>query len=463
MLPCWGYPRLATQKLRLAITVARLQAPILAARTPEEAALFASKLKDAFVKCHAVSRMAMTGSGMVTLLNTLRRVKVNGHMLWDMMTRVHLGATPVAADALSMAEAIVSHSSGIQKWSDDVKKYVTAERIVQQLTPQGAAPGVTSARQALVAFLVHLMGDAAVGLPDSVLQLAYKALVLKVQDESEADTAVALAHLDKKVREVLYRLAGGTLTDADLERELSWEKNFPSMLHTLCEPLPASPPPLPASPPPLPASPPLHLLPPYGALFLSILAPNGRMLIERSGSAWELTGTLRNAFKLLNEHSAEIRSDELLATQVSDAVMQSLAANGIGVDAGTGSTPAFRTPKSLAEAAIMPVTVEILRLLNNQQYAVDKNLSKSMKAFQKHLANPGSEEATNYFRQIGLHISLWLRHVEAHVYLPKSPLVEVGLRVAVVDAAVQAGVAVLVAAGKVLIDALGALRWHMRP
>ena len=92
---CACNPRLATTPFPLLTfpAVSWLQAPVLSAETPTEATSFATALKEVFVECHPLARIAVTGSGMVTLLNTLRRVKVNGHSLWSMMTPVLLGAT----------------------------------------------------------------------------------------------------------------------------------------------------------------------------------------------------------------------------------------------------------------------------------------------------------------------------------------------------------------------------------
>jgi hypothetical protein len=62
----------------LIILLDEVQAPILAAPTPAAAALFASTLKQINSICRHNARIAITGSGMLSLLNTLRTVPPNG-------------------------------------------------------------------------------------------------------------------------------------------------------------------------------------------------------------------------------------------------------------------------------------------------------------------------------------------------------------------------------------------------
>lgn len=48
--------------------------------------------------------------------------------------------------------------------------------------------------------------------------------------------------------------------------------------------------------------------------------------------------------------------------------------------------------------------------------------------------------AAAYLAHAGVHLLLWLRHIEAHAYIPRSALVDAGLRVGVVERVVDAAV-----------------------
>lgn len=78
---------------------------------PEVAKSFAVTLKDINAACQSTSRVAITGSGMVALLNRLRQIAPNGYMLWGAMARVHLGATPPQASIVAMAANIINFRS----------------------------------------------------------------------------------------------------------------------------------------------------------------------------------------------------------------------------------------------------------------------------------------------------------------------------------------------------------------
>lgn len=64
-------------------------------------------------------------------------------------------------------------------------------------------------------------------------------------------------------------------------------------------------------------------------------------------------------------------------------------------------------------------------------------LSQSFTAFTAHAATEAAGSPTpaaaRYLSHAGVHVLLWLRHVEAHVYLPKTDLVDAGLPVSLVD------------------------------
>lgn len=195
----------ATQLLlfRLLFLLLILQAPILRAATPADAEQFAATLKRVATGVCKQGRLALTGSGMVTLLTTLRNVPANWYLFWSALSRVHLGATPTREAAIAIAGPILAARAG--NWPEAAKASTTPEVVVDMLTSRH--PGVTSARPALVAHLADLMQTAGVGEPRSIRAFALSDLVSKLQYETQADAAVALEALTPLERTGIFDLA----------------------------------------------------------------------------------------------------------------------------------------------------------------------------------------------------------------------------------------------------------------
>jgi hypothetical protein len=416
-----------------------LQAPIIAAEAPEDAVQFASTLKDMNTDCRATSRIAITGSGMVALLNTLCRIAPNGYTLWGAMARVHLGATPPRPSAAAIAADIISFRRHSRKWPKDVADLITPEYVLQLLGTGADASRITAPRPALVAYMADLMGKADVGAAPVVAETAFKELQDKLSEEAKVDAAVALADLTERQRAQIYFLATGGMQRSKLAAalDLAQESKFMDLLNTVCQPSSGS------------GDDSLQLLPPYPALFSAILDPGGKLLVEWLGKQWRLHELLSNRLKFFGEHSEEIM--KRCGPAVSAAVLDTLAANGIGVPVPSGSEPSFRAPATFDELEQLPAVTAIFNILNTQEATKkqrDEALSKSVRKFQDLAGRQaGDADAAEFLANAGVHILLWLRHIEAHAYIPKTTLVDSGLRVGLVDRVVDVAVRTWEASG----------------
>lgn len=242
------------------------------------------------------------------------------------------------------------------------------------------------------------------------------------------DAAVALASLEDAQRKTVYCLAAGLLDRSALEARLGedLQRRFMQLLDTLCEP---------SSDPDATVT----LLPPYGALFTTILDEHGALLVRWTGSSWELNELLRDRLKFFGEHYAYLVQHERPAAEaVSCAVLQAMAADGHGIATGSAATP-LRPVATLAEMESLPVFQAIRSVLNQQEAlkatGSGAKLSKSMATFSKRMAaaaDPTStaEElatAAGYTSVLGLHVLVWLRHIEADAYISKDMLINAKL------------------------------------
>lgn len=406
---------------------------MLAAATPSDAARFASKLKAIVSACMANSRIAITGSGMLTLLNTFRNVPVNGYAMWDAMLRVQLGVTPSNSAALAMAELLIADRAG--SWPAGLASKVTTSVIVQWLSA-GGPYAYTTARPALVAFFANLLGG---GDPaQSSLRSAQRALMNKLHTEAAVDAAVALGQLSSSMRLHIACLARGQLTSKALTDTfcLGILQSFGELVLLLCEPQVAENP--------------LVLLPPYGALFNALLSADGTLLVSWRGGAWVLDELVRDRLKFVFEHEHELLSAHARCTKkMSSAVLKSFAADGIGTLQGG----VYRPPESMEELQRVPVFAAILSLLSKQEALTKKNdgtspmHSKFESALHAERAGKRDGNVRWYVSTAGFQIMLWLRVLEAHVYLPKTPLAEAGLTASIVSSAAAAAVTAWVSQG----------------
>lgn len=375
---------------------------------------------------------------MVTLLNTLRDVPVNGYALWDAMVCILLGATPSTLTGTAMATQIVACRS--RAWPAALSSEITPAAIVLLLHGEGPTP-LTSARPALVAFLADLVGTTEIGTPEAALHAAHAALVSKIRHESIKDICVALGMLPRSTRELVSHVCRGDITKADVLR--AFPRDLPGgtlcdLLLMLCEPSNGGP---------------LQLLPPYGALMGALLSFGGTILVRITRGQWVIDEELRDRLRFFGEHHYKLLDPYApLACELSHAILASFASNGIGVRlaGGLGISP----PRSIAEMATVPAFATILLLLSKQEETsaqVAGRLSPAHVSFLMFLAGESAGNTSYkqrlYASTLGIQVVHWLRIVEAHVYLPKAEFSLLGLFPAIVEQALGAAVAVWIREG----------------
>jgi hypothetical protein len=181
--------------------------------TPSEAERFTSKIKSVVEECSPFARIVFTGSGLVTLLNSFRTARVNSFALWDAITYVGLGSEPSQETSKEMAALLLERYAA--SWPPQVRQVITAERLVDKLSPS-AFDEFPSARPALMAYALGVMGSAWNGTADDVWYDAMGAVRSKLEYEPLRDTLSALQVMNRTERRVLRAVADGEYTCAEL-------------------------------------------------------------------------------------------------------------------------------------------------------------------------------------------------------------------------------------------------------
>jgi hypothetical protein len=323
------------------LLIDELQAPIIAS-TPADASYFVSKFKRAVELCSPFARIVGTGSGMFSLLATVRKSAPNGFALWDAISHVTLGREPPAPVALAMAERIFASYARLRRWPQDFAALLTPQRACAELA-RDAHNELTSPRPALVAYLAGLVGsgrgDARGGGPELVLKRAVRHVLLKLGDESLRDTVTGLLLLQPSLRVWLRTLAEQGPAMHIMRQQLSGSNNFRGeaqleFADLLCE-----------------ASEPACLLPPYGALLRRLLTRSGDVAAVFSADSISFPVYVQDSLKCLADFDGCPPSSPYFITPatcvaISAEVLESLASNGIGVV--EGGLPA-RPPRTVNE------------------------------------------------------------------------------------------------------------------
>ena len=389
-----------------------LGAPIVAS-TPSAADEFTHQLKALVGCCTPYARIVGTGSGMLSLLTAIRAARPNGFALWDAMAHMSLGRQPSAPAALAMAQGL--HASYSARWPAAVAREITAERLLAVLA-RSAHGEVTSSRPALMAHLLSLLGDASSGEPpQALLASAQQAMLVKLQEESLQDAAVALQRMTLRQARQLRALAveGGRLPEAS--------DRMARFAGLLCE----------GSPP--------QLMPPYATLLRSLVTPSGRVTVHSKGegsSGLALSPLVYDNIKAIATYAPLLRQDERAA--LSRLLLSVLVRNGIGIAAGPGE--ALRAPQSLAELQSIPAVQGLMAALNQaaSEGCEEGGLRSQSYAALVKARHGGVAAQALFMKSVGVTLLLWMRHFEAHVFFP-TELGQAGLTCAVVGEAVFAG------------------------
>ena len=134
-----------------------------------------------------MARIVVTGSGLLTLLNSFRTARVNGFALWDAVTYVGLGSTPSLLASEAMAARLLAQYA--VAWPQPVRDAITPKVLVNMFASDALAE-LGSARPALMAYALGCMGDATTGTAADVLGDSQGAVLGKLNAESMRDMAI---------------------------------------------------------------------------------------------------------------------------------------------------------------------------------------------------------------------------------------------------------------------------------
>ena len=421
------------------ILLDEMQAP-LAASTREQSLSFLGHFKIVVGETSSIARVAVTGSGMVNLLNEMRVFPPNGFALWDAATPVCLGQVSGGAATREMASSLLRTCS-TNRWPQPLLDFVTVDRVVNALDTGDAgvpasfpAHGVTSRRPALIAYLLRLMGDGQVGDAATVYTRAWDAMVRKLWTEMAPDVVSMLCTTGVVSRRILYALV--VKRTIPLAADAGVVQTQMQLLRMVAE----------ADDALVPAAIPT-LQPPYASLFPAWLSETGELLVKLDHGTLGYSSELSSRLVFFAERR-DLPGD--LCSSASLAVLGSLCANGIGV-VDAASPSGYRPPTSYSEVLSVPALAAVLGSLDMAWQAThgECTISPSTRA----LRRDGLGDS------FGLTVLLWLRHVEAHVFTSNQAIAAHGLTPAVVHSAARAAVEVLLANGFVL-DESGIPAWR---
>ena len=408
-------------------------------------------------KCSPFARVVVTGSGLVTLLNSFRTARVNGFALWDAVTYVGLGSAPSLPTSETMAARLLDAYAVV--WPSSVRDAVTPKVLVDSL----ARGELTSARPALLAYMLGRMGDASTGTATDVLDAALGAAISKLKAESVRDTLSALTSMNDEERRALRDVAVGEYTCDELAAiRKGWGMGMVSFKNA-CH--------VGVQPGKLAAligclrekgsgSEVVRLQPPYAALLQSWVRPSGALAVRVDNDRIDLDFATRSNLVLICEERKEVEVAGLWRV-ASKAFLASLASNGVGFRDKT-RRKIVRAPASAKEFGKVPALARLNDLLNIKFLeAVDvMKREKGKKKCVKRPSTPslyrlihgavqaeGAAEggSSRFQEKLGMELILAFRHFHSHIWGDATCLVRNGLTAAVVTEAVDAVVEVLAA------------------
>ena len=376
---------------------------------------------------------------MAALLNVVRNARANGYVLWQALAHVCLGRepTPVAARAMA-SRLLVAYSAA---WPRDAATSgagaidALATRVLESLARKTYGE-LTSARPALVAYMLDRMGDAHRGVAGA-LAFAQRAVVQKLLLESTRDTASALSSVLLSERRLLREVAMGALTFDELDRRFGAPpSSMPEFIAVLSEAGSGGDA--------------VRLQPPYAALLLSWIATDGQLAVAVDGDDIDLPLVVRRNFVCISENRAAIGRD--VKASVSVAVLASLAANRLGFAEANGTV---RPPATAAEFDSVPAFVSLRTLLDSrylQGNGREPSLSRALQRAAEGATRPAT--AATFSESVGWELLLSFRHFEAHIWDKVPQLTRHGLTASAIVDAHRAAVHVLAATHD------SPLQWH---
>jgi len=368
------------------------QAPLLAAKVPEDAFTFMYGIKAAVRECSPIASLAVTGSSVLTYLAILRRMAPNDFALWDATRKVVLGQTPSKDAARAMAGELLAGYG--KDWPAEFKAHLNADKLVEVLS---AAPEVATPRPALAAYFASLVGGQTGDAVDVALRKAWEEMKELLLRESAGDMSQALMRMSHTQRALIRKVADGKVhCTADLGAEfVSRLNDFGAMWQAvidnarvkftqlLCDKLEEGKP--------------WRLLPPHADFIKSMVRDDGMLLYRVKDGLMSQADSFNLWLSVFHDQAAAF--GQPLREAVSTAVMESLASNNVGIADGTSGS--YRPPRNMEEVSKVPGLQAVL---------ASASLKPMSDEFNRFLGMPENDpEKQRYFGAIGFHVLRWLR------------------------------------------------------
>jgi hypothetical protein len=162
---------------------------LLAAKDRTHAAEFVEKIKAFVTSVSPTSKVAFTGSGIITILNQIRMLRRNSYDIWSSARLLSLGTTPSAAAAEAIAMRMLTAAATQYNWPPELVTYLrqgNPSRLVAILT-DSTGDGATAPRPALIAQLLGNIRQRPRKSPEELVNSALTRVCGGLQSESFQD------------------------------------------------------------------------------------------------------------------------------------------------------------------------------------------------------------------------------------------------------------------------------------
>jgi hypothetical protein len=179
---------------------------------PTETFAFIAGFKLFINLSHRISRLCITGSGMLTMMQCIRMHPMQSFVMIDAVRVVATGDSPDLDDATTIANMIVPSYSRF--WPQHVQDFITPQKLIETIQNNNT---VLNFHPAVMSYLCVCVKDDVSGTPETILKDAVESVWTKIFKESEVDLLLVLQlwHDDASIRSALRHLASGDAAPLD--------------------------------------------------------------------------------------------------------------------------------------------------------------------------------------------------------------------------------------------------------
>jgi hypothetical protein len=155
---------------------------------------------------YSISRLCITGSGMLTMMQRIRMQPMYSFVMIDAAHVVATGDSPDLGAATTIANMIVPSYSRF--WPQHIQDFITPQKLIETIQNN---EDIMNFRPAVFSFLCVCLIDARQGTAEENLNASVKSAQSKIFEESEDDLlqVLKLWHDDAIFRSALRHLASG--------------------------------------------------------------------------------------------------------------------------------------------------------------------------------------------------------------------------------------------------------------